>query len=133
MNGRELWRSDGTAQGTVPLEIYIGSSTPNVSNLIDLGGVLYFTANNPTYGTELWRINSTTGNPEVVDVHSGASSSSPANLTNVNGTLYFTATTSATGTELYRINNTTGNPARTCQTRTSLPWPPGPPPGVGVG
>ncbi|MFN5513449.1 MAG: Calx-beta domain-containing protein [Cyanobacteriota bacterium] len=82
-----------------------------MSNLTDVNGTLYFTANNGTNGTELYRINNATASPALIDIITGSGSSSPSYLTNVNGTLYFQAYDNATGYKLWRIDPTTGTPS----------------------
>jgi ELWxxDGT repeat protein len=55
--GVELWKSDGTAAGTVlarPTAPGKISSSP--SNLIQLGGKLYFSAYDLEGGAELWSL-----------------------------------------------------------------------------
>src|SRR5688572_16045796 len=45
INGRELWKSDGTAAGTVMIkDIHLGPSSSSPANLTNVGGTLYFTA-----------------------------------------------------------------------------------------
>ena len=47
VTGRELWRSDGTAAGTVLVkDIRPGSGGSGPSNLTNVNGVLYFVADN---------------------------------------------------------------------------------------
>ena len=59
VHGRELWRSDGTAQGTaMVLDIEPGRSTASVREMTDMGGQLYFSANSQT-GQELWTTDGT--------------------------------------------------------------------------
>jgi uncharacterized repeat protein (TIGR01451 family) len=119
--GTELWKSDGTAGGTVLVkDIYPGSNEygPNSSspaNLTDVNGALYFTADDGTNGTELWKSDGTAGGTVMVkDIHTGAdaygrpNSSSPANLTVVNGVLYFTANDGTNGQELWKSDGTAG-------------------------
>jgi ELWxxDGT repeat protein len=61
-NGRELWMSDGTAMGTrIIRDIYVGNNgfganNSNPSNLTDVNGKLYFTADRLQNGRELWTI-----------------------------------------------------------------------------
>jgi ELWxxDGT repeat protein len=61
-NGRELWISDGTSTGTrMVQDIYVGSNVfgaeaSNPSNLTDVNGKLYFTADQFPNGRELWTI-----------------------------------------------------------------------------
>lgn len=114
--GTELWRSDGTAAGTVLVkDIVAGSGSSNPTSLIkgSVGGVdtVYFVATTATEGTELWRTDSTTaGTVLVADIVAGSGSSTPQNLltTTAGGTstVYFSATTPAAGRELWRSNGT---------------------------
>ena len=109
--GTELWKSDGTAAGTVLVrDIFpgIGSSLP--ANFFVIGSTLYFSANSGTTGAELWKSDGTdAGTVLVRDIFSGFTGSSPANLTNVAGTLFFTASDStANGTELWKSDGTAG-------------------------
>jgi ELWxxDGT repeat protein len=62
-NGTELWKSDGTAAGTV-LVYPGGDSSP--SNLTNVNGVLYFTADDGTNGRELWKSDGTTAGTVMV-------------------------------------------------------------------
>ncbi|HSS47697.1 MAG TPA: hypothetical protein VLX28_02005 [Thermoanaerobaculia bacterium] len=54
-NGRQIWRSDGTAQGTLPLTeaLSLFPFDPFL-NGIALGSTLIFTAGDAANGTELW-------------------------------------------------------------------------------
>ncbi|MBD1999759.1 pre-peptidase C-terminal domain-containing protein [Leptolyngbya sp. FACHB-541] len=124
VNGTELWKSDGTAAGTVLVKdintTVGGSSLPR--SLTAVGDTLYFVASNQGGNFELWKSDGTAaGTVQVADLAAGLVSSSPNSLTNVNGTLFFTANAGATGTELYRLDPgsttpqlldiaTTGNP-----------------------
>ena len=95
-NGHELWKSDGTAAGTVLVkDIYPGSGNSFARfsvNLTNVGGTLFFTANDGVNGTELWKSDGTAaGTVLVKDINPGSSSSYPRYLTNVGGTLFFTA------------------------------------------
>ena len=48
-HGTELWKSDGTAAGTVLVkDIYPGSDSSYPSNLTNVGGTLFFAANDGT-------------------------------------------------------------------------------------
>lgn len=107
VNGTELWKSDGTAAGTVLVKdinaLVGGSSLPR--SLTVVGDTLYFVASNQGGNFELWQSDGTAaGTVQVSDLAAGLVSSSPDNLTNVNGTLFFTANAGATGTELYRLD-----------------------------
>lgn len=57
VTGYELWRSNGTAVGTVLVkDIRPGSGGSDLSYLTNVNGVLYFGADNGVHGEELWRL-----------------------------------------------------------------------------
>jgi ELWxxDGT repeat protein len=92
-HGRELWKSDGTAAGTVLVkDINPGSGSSSPGNLTKIGSTLYFTANDGAGGYELWKSDGTAaGTVLVKDIRAGGQGSDPHALTNVNGTLFFGA------------------------------------------
>jgi len=115
-NGHELWKSDGTEAGTVlvkdinlivkDIHAGAGSSSPNV--LTNMGGVLYFIADNGTNGRELWKSDgTTTGTVLVKDINPAPSIFGPSSLTNVGGVLYFRADNGTNGPELWKSDGTT--------------------------
>jgi ELWxxDGT repeat protein len=54
-NGVELWKSDGTAAGTVMvMDIQPGAGSSNPLYLTNVNGMLFFAANDGTNGAELW-------------------------------------------------------------------------------
>ena len=57
--GRELWKSDGTASGTMMVKDInsVGSSSPGPFTAV--GNTLYFQATDGTNGTELWKSDGT--------------------------------------------------------------------------
>lgn len=56
VNGLELWKSNGTAEGTTLVkDIYPGSSS-NPMNLTNVNGLLFFVANSAATGNELWAV-----------------------------------------------------------------------------
>jgi ELWxxDGT repeat protein len=121
---RTLWKSDGTANGTVEVKIGSFRSDPNhpfgpqVRNLMDIGGTLYFVMEGDGLPRSIWRINGT-GTPEMVkDLNE---TSGFPNLFPSNGALYFTANTGIGGVEqLWKVSgsgtpsliNRIGDPAR---------------------
>ena len=112
VKGVELWKSDGTAAGTVLAKDINGRTLPsNPTSLINVGTTLYFLADNGINGQELWKVDPTTGLPVQLEIYSGANGSSVSYLTNVNGTRYFEANDATNGSELWKIG-TDGNPAR---------------------
>ncbi len=106
--GDELWRSNGTASGTVRVKDIVpgvGSSGPN--ELMSLGGMLYFTAVDNEHGAELWKTNGTeAGTVLVKDILPGVASSAPQNLAAVGTTLFLVANDGTTGRELWKSNGT---------------------------
>src|SRR5205085_12384357 len=86
VKGVELWKSDGTADGTVLVrDIVVGSSNSSPSNLTRFDDkTLFFMAN----GANLWKTDGTADG--TVLVKTIIFGSSPANLTKVGGMLFFT-------------------------------------------
>ena len=106
--GSELWRSDGTAEGTVLFsDILAGDMSSFPSNLAVSGDQLFFTARDGSTGNELWRTDGTgSGTVLVKDIHPGASSSLVSNPVALGGDLYFTADDGTSGRELWRSDGT---------------------------
>jgi ELWxxDGT repeat protein len=53
--GFELWQSDGTATGTIPVPHDPAAAYTDPTNLINAGGTLYFAGHDTAHGTELWK------------------------------------------------------------------------------
>ncbi|MBA4105895.1 MAG: hypothetical protein C0485_09065 [Pirellula sp.] len=117
VNGRELWKTDGTPQGTSMLvDVNVGAGSSNPTNLVNINGVLYFAANDGTNGNELWRTDGTVDGTQMVrDLFTGTysvnyqnfpNSSNPTQLTNVGGKLFFTARNGVAGVELWTSDGT---------------------------
>jgi ELWxxDGT repeat protein len=89
----ELWKSDGTAAGTVRVkEINPGDAGSNPLSLTDVNGTFFFAATDASHGGELWKSDGTeAGTVLVRDILVGADSSYPFELLNVDGTLFFSA------------------------------------------
>lgn len=101
VHGRELWRTNGTAEGTVLVkDINLGSgSTTFGPTFLSLCGVLVFAANDGQHGMEMWRTN---GYPDATlmlkDIAPGSFSSMPnqddrdrLNVFTFQKRIYFTA------------------------------------------
>ncbi|HBC56479.1 MAG TPA: hypothetical protein DCZ03_04870, partial [Gammaproteobacteria bacterium] len=79
IHGVELWRSDGTDEGTflvkdiTPIEPYTIQSVP--TQLTTIGHNFYFIVNDGMYGEELWKSDGTeSGTQMVTDLNLGSSS-----------------------------------------------------------
>jgi ELWxxDGT repeat protein len=54
-HGRELWRSDGTEEGTwMVKDINPGSASSSPSNLVVFNGILFFRAEHAVHDYEVW-------------------------------------------------------------------------------
>ncbi len=118
VHGRELWKSDGTAAGTVLVKDIRPGSDPKgrplssnpLGSSAELGGVLLFSAAGPE-GEELWRSDGTgAGTYLVKDLVPGAGGSKPRELTRVGNLVFFSAWDEKGGRELWV---TGGRPADT--------------------
>ena len=68
-NGYELWKSDGTASGTVMVkDICSGSSGSSPNYLTAVGNTLYFRATDGTNGGELWKSDGTASGTVMVRI-----------------------------------------------------------------
>ena len=107
-NGRELWKSDGTAAGTVLVrDIRPGSEDSEIRQLTAVGNTLFFSANDGTNGQELWKSDGmAAGTVRVKDIWPGADGSSPSYLTVADGALFFTADDGTNGRELWKSDGT---------------------------
>ncbi len=111
-HGFELWRSDGTPDGTTLVkDINPGPASsfevrfpvPSEPPLVDFDGVLYFAAYDPEHGTELWSSDGTeSGTRLVEDINPGGGGSHPNLLVTAYGRLLFTADDGSTGVEVWQ-------------------------------
>ena len=107
-HGFELWKSDGTASGTVMVkDIDSGSDNSYPTDLTVFNNEFYFSASDGSGGSvggkgfELWKSDGTaSGTVMVKDIHVGGHSS-PQQLIVVDNTLFFTAHVDGNGRELW--------------------------------
>ena len=121
--GRELWRSDGTVEGTwMVKDIYSASGSSSPSEFTVFDGALYFAATSANdsatlpggfpLNRELWKTDGTAeGTVLVADINPGDPGSHPRHLTAIGDSLYFTADNGATGNEpwVLRIDRLPGD------------------------
>jgi ELWxxDGT repeat protein len=116
-HGVELWKSDGTLSGTAMVkDINLGSTTSggvitanssNPTDLVTMGGDVYFAASDGADGTQLWKSDGTAaGTTMVTNLNAMAGGLSPSELLVVNGTLYFTADDGTDGTQIWKTDGT---------------------------
>jgi ELWxxDGT repeat protein len=112
VHGRELWRTDGTAQGTAMVrDICPGpcTSVPDgfLPSFAAYGDRLLFAADDGVVGSELWI---TDGTPEgthlLGDLCPGPCSSAPADLRAVGDAVFFSADDGVHGREPWRTDGT---------------------------
>ncbi|MBE9092297.1 hypothetical protein IQ232_22035, partial [Microcystis aeruginosa LEGE 11464] len=108
VNGFELWKSDGTAAGTVLVKDINPSSFGVIpGDLTAVGNTLFFYADDNVNGIELWKSDGTAaGTVLVADIIPGSYRSEPGNLTAVGNTLFFTARDDVNGRELWKSDGT---------------------------
>lgn len=128
-NGYELWKSDGTAIGTVMIkDIYTGNNLnglpnrSNPNNLINVNGALFFAAHNEINGNELWKSDGTEAGTVMVGGLPGIQSSigTYPNFCNVNGTLYYAGYSQSNGRDL-ELWKSDGTNAGTVQVKDIYP------------
>src|SRR5262245_49431891 len=110
-HGPEVWKCDGAADGTVLVKDInpgsAGSLNPVNSRLFNLGGTLYFSADDGVHGEELWTSDGTAdGTVLVKDINPGSAGSYPNRLTMVNGVVYFSCNDGVHDFELWRSDGT---------------------------
>ena len=101
VNGYELWKSNGTAQGTLRLSnIGPGAVTGNIGNLTNVSGRLYFTGN-PGLGTgdRIYRVKTDLSGVETVGGNTPYADHLEAN----GSVLYFTQAPAIIGPQLCKM------------------------------
>ncbi|HEY9421863.1 MAG TPA: ELWxxDGT repeat protein [Thermoanaerobaculia bacterium] len=103
-SGEELWKSDVTEAGTLPVkDIRPGSASSEIRWLTAVGSRVFFVADDGVHGRELWVSDGTeAGTRMVVDILPGPGSSLPQELAALGNTLLFSATDGVNGREPWR-------------------------------
>jgi ELWxxDGT repeat protein len=112
VHGSELWKSDGTADGTVLVKD-INPTVPTLYHFLgftNVDGTLFFYADDGEHGRELWKSDGTAdGTLLVKDINPGGGGSCSfgcdyIELTNLNGTLFLNPDDGIHGEELWALN-----------------------------
>jgi|CXWL01.1.fsa_nt_gi ELWxxDGT repeat protein len=102
VNGRELWRTDGTSAGTYQVvDIQPGSASSSPTNLVAAGDVLFFLASDGGVYPRLYGTNGLPGGTWAASLGMQIES-----LTVVGSTLFFRSCEFATGCELWKVPGT---------------------------
>jgi ELWxxDGT repeat protein len=111
-NGKELWRSDGTAAGTALLKDVVpgaGSGAPSypLNEYLWLGNQLLFIANDGSHGEELWITDGTESGTRLVrDINPGLPKSEIIFYGVLQGKAIFRANDGTSGRELWITDGT---------------------------
>lgn len=108
IHGRELWKSDGTVQGThMVRDLVPGVRGSNISQLHGVGALLFFNTDDEISGEELWKSEGTEETTVLVrDLNPGSAGSVPGSRTHVGEKLYFSAFDDRHGRELWVSDGT---------------------------
>jgi ELWxxDGT repeat protein len=100
-HGVELWRTDGTEEGTALVkDINPGPSFSYPDAFLEVDGMVLFSAGDCTHGRELWRSDGTEeGTEQVQGIAHGVVESFPLSLTRFRNRIFFSADDGRTGRE----------------------------------
>ncbi|WP_343663405.1 T9SS type A sorting domain-containing protein [Chryseobacterium mucoviscidosis] len=102
---QQLWRSDGTENGTYLLKIINPNYDTNISNPIILGNKMFFTTN-VNNSSDLWVTDGTEAGTKIVKKINSTGDSSATYPFIFNNEIYFLANDGITGMELWKSNGT---------------------------
>ncbi len=117
IHGMELWKSDGTAEGTVMVkDIWPGASsafpwdtgamTWFSQTFVNVDGTVFFIARDGVHNFEVWKSDGTAAGTKMVkDIYDGWMET-PDNLTSVGDTLFFTHSNGEDGVEIWKSDGT---------------------------
>ncbi|HEY8514664.1 MAG TPA: ELWxxDGT repeat protein [Candidatus Binatia bacterium] len=106
-HGPELWRSDGTADGTVLVaDVRPGPQSSRLHSLTAVGERVFFVADDGVHGIEPWVSDGTPEGTHVLDVVPGPTGSLPHELVALGDELLFAARDDEGGVELWASDGT---------------------------
>lgn len=126
VNGTQLWKTDGTAAGTVMVTSPATSTvaSPRPCYLAATSNRLYF-QDNPSFGSfgsELWVSDGTTaGTARVADINPGVASSAPRFITSFNDHAFFLANDGTHGIQLWTSDGTAAGTSLVTTLGASVP------------
>lgn len=105
---KELWKSDGTEEGThLFLDIDGDNKSSSPGGFFEHNNELFFSAATMQQERELWKTDGTVAGTKMVkDIDPGLGSSKIFDYVSVNGLLYFTAFDGEVGRQLWRTDGT---------------------------
>jgi ELWxxDGT repeat protein len=111
VHGRELWKTDGTAAGTVMvLDIFQGQRSSIPRQFCVVGNFVFFVADDSNNKNALWKTNGTAGGTKLVKKGVAVTNVPYPDfgpvMADVNGTLFFSASDKSHGTELWKSDGT---------------------------
>ncbi|WP_375765480.1 ELWxxDGT repeat protein [Archangium gephyra] len=117
--GRELWKTDGTAEGTVLVkDLRPGPEDSGITSLTALEGTLFFVADDGVHGPELWKSDGTPeGTVLVKDLVPGTGGAGITSLAVLRNALYFAADGGPHEAELWKSDGTEAGTERVAAVR----------------
>ena len=122
--GRELWKSNGTSNGTTMVADINTVGNSNPEQLVVDGSLLYFVANDGVSGREPFVSDGTANGTGSIDINRSGGSR-PDRLVRHNNILYFTANDGFNGSEMWAVNGSwLANTAPNVTRSENAPLPP---------
>ncbi|MCP4413928.1 MAG: hypothetical protein GY808_15320, partial [Gammaproteobacteria bacterium] len=106
IHDRELWKSNGTAEGTVMVKDINTSGNSRVGEGAELNGSYFFQATDGV-DSELWKSDGTAAGTMIVKDINPAGSGGASYMVNANGKLFYAADDGTNGRELWTSDGTT--------------------------